>query len=284
MYLCTFYNRWDESSSGCFSFDKIPERIMKNFIISVLSLSLIATLLFSCGVESQGDWFKGHFYGSTDERNDKSRVFLSVNDAGTVDVYDLHRGISLNQYLGEWEAVNDTIILRLNTRTGEAIEEMKLVHSDREGVRIIGSNMFEDVSLNRHHLPEAEDEETEADREFLDILYLVKDIAGEQVEIGPDQDPVFIYFERGNQDFIIARAFFGCQLSSSSIAPRQDGIYQLYPFPSVRDSDCPQLSTETNAREAYRTADNFHWENGQLHLRSGEEIVMTLQPVGPAKN
>ena len=257
---------------------------MKNFIISALSLSLIATLLFSCGVESQGDWFKGHFYGSTDERNDKSRVFFSVNDAGTVDVYDLHRGISLNQYLGEWEAVNDTIILRLNTRTGEAIEEMNVVRSDREGVKIIGSNMYEDVTLNRHHLPEVEDEETEADREFLDILYLVKDIAGEQVEIGPDHDPVFIYFERGNQDFIIARAFFGCQLSSSSIAPRQDGIYQLYPFPSVRDSDCPQLSTETNAREAYRTADNFHWKNGLLHLRSGEEIVMTLQPVGPAKN
>ncbi|TVR88822.1 MAG: hypothetical protein EA411_03805 [Saprospirales bacterium] len=284
MYLCIFYNRWDESSSGCFGFDKIRQKMMKNFIVPVLALSFIATLLFSCGVETQGDWFKGHFYGSTDERNDKSRVFFSVNDAGTVDLYDLHRGISLNHYLGEWEVANDTIILRLNTRTGDGIEEMKVVHSDREGIKIIGSNMYEDVSLTRHHLPAVEEDETEEMREFLNILFLVENIAGESIEIESDQDPVFIYFERGNQDFIIARAFFGCQLSSSSIAPRQDGIYQLYPFPSVRDSACPQLSTETSAREAYRTADNFHWENGLFHLRSGEEIVMTLQAVGPVKN
>lgn len=205
------------------------------------------------------------------------QVYFFNQPDGSTQIYHLKRGMDLSVYKGEWQNLNDTILMAIKTRTGNLVEESRWVR-DNNGLKSIESRLFPDLSLKASTTGAVAAEERSG---FLNKLFVISEIEGESLIISPEENPVFIYFEQGNQDFIIARAFLGCQLSSSTISPRPDeNRYRVYPFPGIRESDCPQHQTEVRVRDAYRKADNFSWMEDQLNVLSGDQTLLKLDPIG----
>lgn len=205
------------------------------------------------------------------------QVYFFNQADGATQIFHLNRGMDLNQYMGEWQNLNDTIVLAVKTRQGNLIEESRWV-KDINGLRSVESSLFPELTLSGLSPVDASAEDRTG---FLNKLFLISEVEDHPLEISPEDRPVFIYFEQGNQEFIIARAFLGCQLSSSTISPRPDeNRFRVYPFPAIRESDCPQYQTEVKVRDAYRRADNFKWLENQLLILSEDQTLLKLDLVG----
>lgn len=250
-------------------------------VVIVLGIILIAAIS-GCTGEKPSDWFPGTFHAVQSGDREENQIYFLNDDKGQSDIYILYSGKDLTHYKGNWDSKGDTIILSIKSKTGDLVDEANLIREDGQ-LKVVASNFLNNVSLSPHQTT-ANGEEVEPKKDaFLNTLFLVDKISAEDLVIGDEEEPVFMYFERGKADFLLTRAFLGCQISSATISPTGDDSYRIYPFPRVRANECPQIETEIAAREAYSKADRFDLQGDKLILYSGEEPKLELRAIGPIK-